>query len=158
MSVTVNYGATSLVCPAGTCLDIKLALSGHTKLAVEEMKLLAKGKVVSGDDTAVVPNTKLMLTRVPAAAPSVRLRVREIVSGRVPRTPVCVSPSTPHDELVSTVVRALRLPPCDEFTEVRLCSLNPRFWVFSQLTHYWSFPLLELSQTHAGRVVSRDES
>ena len=95
MSVTVKFGAKSLVCPAGACHGIKVALSGllDGQLAPSEMKLLAKGKVVSADDAAIAPNTKLMLIHVPTAAPLVRLRVREIVSGRVPRAPVLVSPS-----------------------------------------------------------------
>ena len=123
MSVTVKFGPQTHTAPAGTCLDIKLFLSGVVagNLQPCEQRLLGKGKVLKDDDV-VAPNTKLMLSRIhgAAVAQQVRLNLREIVSGRVPRSPVLVQPSTPHAELVEAVVKALRLPPCDEYTEVRL--------------------------------------
>ena len=119
--VSVKYAGKSLSAPGDTtCLELKRFLVGPTSgLAPSCMKLLSKGKVVKDDDL-VAAGSKLMLMKCKATSETVRLHIREIVSGREPRDKVEVNKSMAHEDLVKLVVKALRLPPCDEYTEVRL--------------------------------------
>lgn len=115
---TIKFGSTQLTAPAAaTALDIKRYLTAPTSLATSTMKLLHKGKVL-GDADVVPPSAKLMLVR--CKSPLVSLNVREIVSGFSPKDSLEVPAEISHEVLVPLIVKALRLPPCDEYTEVRL--------------------------------------
>ena len=117
-SCTVKYMGKAHSVPAGNVMDVKIALTLPTGLAACAMKIICAGKVLDNADE-VKPNAKLMMMRCASQPDLIRLTVREIVTGRLaPR--VEVSPSAPHGELISAIVKALLLPPCDESTEVRI--------------------------------------
>lgn len=120
--LTIKHKAKSLRTAVGTVRDIKRAIALEVGLLPGEMKLIRKGKVLADPEEVVKAEEKLMLLRQDSVArrPPVRLTVREIISGRTVRHHIPVDPIEKHDDLVRLVTDALRLPPCDEFTEVRL--------------------------------------
>ena len=119
--VTIKYKAKTLHSAPGTVKDVKCTLALATGLLPGEMKLIRKGKVLADPEEAIAAEEKLMLLRqeAPRRAP-IRLNVREIISGRAARRPLSVDPAERHGPLVALIAEALRLPPCDEYTEVRL--------------------------------------
>lgn len=117
-SCLVKYRSNTHSIPAGSADGIKDALGALTGLTRTEMKLICSGKVLADADE-VAAGVKLMLMRVAPRIATLRLAVREIVTGRL-APDVEVLPSMKHDDLISTLVKALLLPPCDEQTEVRI--------------------------------------
>merc|ERR1719359_966265 len=118
-TVVVKYNGRALTIAAGLVSDCKEALAAQTGLASNCMKIIRAGKTLEDQDE-VPPNAKgVMCMRCAAQPVLLNLSVREIVTGRL-APKVEVAPNTPHDELLETITKALRLPPCDEYTEVRL--------------------------------------
>lgn len=120
LTCTFKYLGASHAVPSGTVADIKASLATATNLAPAEMRIIVKGKVMSSDEARLPANTKGMLMRCAKQQPALaRLSVREIVTGRLaPKVEVALS--MPHDALVAELTSALKLPPCDEHTEVRI--------------------------------------
>lgn len=120
--LTIKFKAKSLHCAPGTVTSVRRALALETGLLPAEMKLVLKGKVLADAAEEVPAGAKLMLLRqeAPKRHAPLRLTVREIISGRGTRFPICIDPALSHDDLVNLVAKSLRLPPCDECTEVRI--------------------------------------
>ena len=134
MTVTIKYQGRSLPVSEGPAADVKSMLVEPTGLPVGEMKLVRAGKVVS-DEEAIPAGAKCMLMRQPAATGKhvVVAHMREIVSGRVAYRR-SIDSKLPHDELVTLVTKALRLPPCDSATEVRIFLPHARALMRPDLT------------------------
>ena len=116
-SVTCKFAGRTYSVPAGSAADVRGRLSDLT--GIYNLKLLSSGRTLADSDT-LAPNAKVMVIKcAAAAAPTIRLSVREIVTGRL-APKVEVDASITHDDLILKIVKALRLPPCDEATEVRV--------------------------------------
>ena len=110
MSVVVKHGKEQHTIEAKTSVlasDLKVALEPLTSLNVAEMKLVLRGKKVADGDTVPL-GTKLMLIKCQAARTTVKLHLREIITGRS-RPGVEAPVSLPHDEVVELALKTLQV-------------------------------------------------
>jgi len=107
-TVAIKYRAATHTVPAGTVDKIKVALEDLTGIAVAEMQLIHRGKVLQ-DGSAPPPGSKLMLMRSAAKVQDARpVSIRDIITGRC--ATVDVPPSINHDDLAALAVRVLGCP------------------------------------------------
>lgn len=110
-TVAIKYRATTHTVPIGTVEAIKLALEAPTGVAVAEMSLIHRGKVLK-DCTEPPAGSKLMLMRSAAKvidARPVPVTFRDIITGR--SATVEAPPSTKHDDLTALALKVLGCPP-----------------------------------------------
>ena len=91
-SVTCKFAGRTYSVPAGSAADVRGRLSDLT--GIYNLKLLSSGRTLADSDT-LAPNAKVMVIKcAAAAAPTIRLSVREIVTGRLaPKAAWCPTPS-----------------------------------------------------------------